>query len=868
MNSPGFRSLCALWWFFAISLSFLKAQPPPQSYAEVELTEIFKTLEQRYSVTFNFDPEAVKGYTYSGTLGGELLDESLSTLLAHTPFAFERGGKTVLIFLEEQKSYSLCGTLLDSQSNEPLAFANVVLEGRNRGVQSDLEGAFELQVKAHKDQRITFRYLGYSPLTVSVQAWKDSGCKTFSLKPEDLALDPILIQDYLLPGITEGKAYGAFDINFLRLSQNYSGQEHDVLKTVQILPGVTSADETASNLSIRGSTPDQNLILWEGATLYDPGHIFGMISSISPFVVDKIKIYKGVFAPHYDNRVGGIVDISLSDEIASKTRAGFGATLTEAHAFADVPVIKDKLSFLISGRKTLSDLLGSPTLTSYSQRVFQATRVENGQEEAEEEGVEIAQNLDYFDLNAKVLFKPNDKLLFKGAYFKSSNDFFYSYRLPEFSFQTEDQVAYSMESLSAEVSLSWNPLHQSTLSWVQSDYQNSYGFTLFDPEDSIFNFRFDFSNSIRDQKLSLSHSWIANSRITLTAGYVFDYKSVTFGLEENSALEEGFSDINETEGDYHDLYGTLTYKSKKLQLDVGLKSTYFEQAEAWLYSPRASLQLSLSPHIKGKLSIGQLYQFISQLREIGEDELIGIANIWVLSEADDERLQARKISVGGLYKRDGWLLDLDAYYHSTKGLASFSTPLGRGIDIEANGKSQTWGVDLLFKKQWKKWRLGLNYTWNQNDYLFTEISPFSFPAPNDIRHNLGLTQSFMLGDWELATTYQFRSGLPYSIPNGINQFTDEEGEDFYELSYGVLNNKRLPTYQRLDLGIIYRKNFLSTPLKVEASLSVLNLFNRENVFTRETLIALDEETDQPEPFVLEKSLLGITPLLMLRLYGE
>ena len=868
MNSAGFRSLCALGWFFAISSSFLQAQHPPQSYSQVELTEIFNIVEQRFSVTVNFDSEAVKGYTYSGTLAWELLEATLSTLLEFSPFTFERRENTVLIFMEEQKPYKICGTLLDSRSNEPLAFANVVMDGLNRGVQSDLKGAFEFQIKAHKGQRITFRYLGYSPLTVSIQTWKGSGCKTFSLIPEDLALDPILIQDYLLPGITEGKAYGGFDINFLRLSQNYSGQEHDVLKTIQILPGVTSADETSSNLSIRGSTPDQNLILWEGATLYDPGHIFGMISSISPFVVDKVKIYKGVFAPHYDNRVGGIVDISLSDEISPRTRAGIGATLTEAHAFVDVPLIKDKLSFLLSGRKTLSALLGSPTLTSYSQRVFQATRIEDGQEEAEEEGVEIAQDLDYFDLNGKVLFKPTDKLLLKGAYFKSSNDFFYSYRLPEFSFQTEDLLVYSMETLSAEASFSWNPLHRTTLSWVRADYQNSYGFTLFEPEDSIFNLRFNFSNSILDQKLSLSHTWTLNPRISLTAGYVVDHKSVTFGLEESSALEEGFSELNETDGDYQDLYTSLSYKREKLQIDAGLKGTYFEQADAWLYSPRASLRMSLTPNVKGKVSIGQLYQFISQLRELGEDELIGTANIWVLTDGEDAVLRARKVSVGGVYRKDGWLMDVDAYYHSTRGLASFSTPLGRGIDIETNGKSQTWGVDFLCKKQWDTWRLGLNYTWNQNDYTFTEISPNPFPAPNDIRHNLGITQSLTLGEWELATTYQFRSGLPYSVPNGVNPFTDEEGEIFYRLSYGELNNQRLPAYHRLDLGIIYRKDFPSTPLKLEASLSALNLLGRENVFTRETLIGQDEETDQPEPFILEKSLLGFTPLLMVRLYWE
>ncbi|MEM6631741.1 MAG: FecR domain-containing protein [Bacteroidota bacterium] len=868
MNSFGFKKGLTLHVLCLLFIGFLSAQPPKNAFSGTPLSEIFQLVERHFGVSLNYDVEAVNEYSFSGTLPFDQLEGTLDVLLAATHFTYQIAENSILIYPGKKQFYRVCGTLIDQATQEPLAFASVVLGGTKRGVNTDETGKFDFQVEAYVHQFIHFRYLGYATIEIPVQSLEATGCSTYSLRTEDTYVDPIVIEDYLLPGIKEGSAYGSLNVDFLRLSQNYTGQEHDVLKTVQILPGITSVDETSANLSIRGSTPDQNLILWEGATLYDPGHIFGMISSISPFVVDKVKIYKGVFDPQYDNRVGGIVDISLSDKISSRTRAGLGATLTEAHTFVDIPLIKDKLSILLSGRHTLSNIFDSPTLGSYSQRVFQATKVEDGQEEEDEEEVRIEQRLNYFDLNGKLLFRPIDKLLLKAAYFHSKNDFFYDFQATEASFQTQDQVEYMMETLSLEGQFSWNEQHQSTFSWVYSDYKNIYGFSLAELQDSTFEILSNTTNAIRDQRYTLNHTWTVNSALKLAVGYIQDRKTVVFEFEERSVFEEDISRIDEVEGDFHDLYGSLTYKQKNIQLDAGVKATYFEQGEAWVYSPRASLQLSLSPCLKAKLSTGQLYQFISQLQDISSDELIGIANIWLLTDGEDDLLRARKFSLGALFNKAGWLLDVDAYIHSTRGLASISTKIGTGIEIDGDGQSETRGVDVLVKKQWDRYQFGLNYTWNINEYTFPEILPEAFPASNDIRHNLGITQSYALPNWEFSATYQYRSGLPYSIPNDVSPFVNDEGETYYELSFNQLNSGRLFPYHRLDLGVVYRKALKLKPWKFEASFSLINLFDRENVFSRETLLRENEETQEPEPFILEKSLLGLTPLVMVRVYWE
>ena len=230
---------------------------------------------------------------------------------------------------------------------------------------------FEFSFLAYKNQKITISYLGYISTTFMAQEFDVTKCKNILLRIDKYLFgSEIVVTDYILDGITEGEGYGAVNMSYDRLSNDHTNIEQDILKTAQLIPGITSIDESASNLQIRGGTADQNLILWEQATLYGPGHLFGMVSTINPFIVDQVKIYKGIFEPNYDNRVGGIVDMSLSDSVAAGFHGGVGTTFTEAHAFMEIPIVDKKLSLLAAGRKTINGIYNSPTLVNYSTKIF------------------------------------------------------------------------------------------------------------------------------------------------------------------------------------------------------------------------------------------------------------------------------------------------------------------------------------------------------------------------------------------------------------------------------------------------------------------------------------------------------------------
>ena len=375
-----FRNYCSSKIILIVPLllffnTTLNAQKETFSFQQESISIILKKIEQQTKLVFNYDPALLKDHQFSGQLSAEKVEQSLEKLLYQTPYTFEKDQSTVLIFLPEPITYTLCGTIKDQQNNTTLPFVNIYLQGRNRGTQSDEDGNYEWTFTAYKNQKVQFSYVGYEPSTQMVQELDKTDCVAIYLDIDaHLFGGEIIVTDYILDGITEGTSYSSVILDYDLLQSQQSIVEHDVLKNVQLLPGISSVDESATNLRIRGSTPDQNLVIWEGATLYDPGHVFGSISAINPFVVEEVQVFKGVFDPQYDNRVGGIVDLSLNDSIANRFEGGIGTTFSEAHAYLEVPIIPDKLSYLLAGRKTINGIIESPTLTSFTSKIFQNSK--------------------------------------------------------------------------------------------------------------------------------------------------------------------------------------------------------------------------------------------------------------------------------------------------------------------------------------------------------------------------------------------------------------------------------------------------------------------------------------------------------------
>jgi len=865
-----------MWWhillsFLVISIPQLViSQTSVLQFENAPLVEVIKQIERNSDLTFNYDQTLLEPHQFSGELiigASDYLDK----LLAATPLSFEIVNKNVLVFLAEEQEYFICGYLMDAKSNYPLGFANIFTTDGLQGTQSALDGRFECKVSARKNELITLSYLGYQKKQVPIQTFMGDNCPTFLLKMDPLVFSTeIVVKDYLLDGIEEGDHYNAVDISFQQIANNYVNIEQDLLKTIQYLPGISSSDESATNIQIRGGSADQNLILWEGVSLYEPGHFFGMISAINPFVVENVKVYKGVFDPSYDDRVGGVVDISLNDSISTEFKAGLGTTLTEAHAFIDLPIQPQKLSLLLSGRRSLTPWFGTPTMESYTNKVFQGTKVVETEDELSPE-----QALKFYDWNGKLNWQLARNARLKLSYFKSQNDFNFTTLLFDEDWLTTDDVIFGTEAISSSLDLSLSNNWSGKVFGMYSHYRNDYSYLIEEEEtDSIGDqiFLNNVFNQIRDFSAGFSNRWTRNPNLAFQWGYTYNQKTVDFNIDYRSVFEGQHQDINNQIGIFHNLYSSLQYQNRKWQLDIGLRGTYYKEAQKLALSPRLNAQLALSEKLKLKFSVGLLQQYITQLREFGENELEINSPVWVISRTETNNSQeAKKLAIGALYQGKGWLLDFEAYHHFTRGLSTYSSAFRRQDNIEefASGDSRASGVDLLVTKHWNNYKLWFNYSFSDATYFFPDIEADPFAATNNQPHKLSIMNSFTRGQWTLSLNYQYRSGLPFSAPQDIEAYYDDEEEEFYyELLYPALNSDKLPDYQRLDLSLSRKFSLPNNGGKGEVALSFLNISDHENLSQRDHYIFLDEELEDPDPQlgVFDRFLLGQSMQCILRFY--
>ncbi len=862
------QKLVCFFFLILTQTNALSAQTKELSFTNIPLNEAIQTIEKQSDYIFNYDPDLLSASSFSGKLDLSNLQKCFTQLLYDSPLEFELDANTVIIYQADPSNFYICGTVQDAQSKTPLLFASVFANEINLGIQTDENGYFETSVTAYKNQRISFSYIGYQTRSIQLQEWKIGECQTINLQvDEDLWNKEIIITDYLMDGISEGEEYSGYQLNYQQLAKYHSTVEHDILKTAQLLPGITSLNESAASLQIRGGTSDQNLILWEGATIYQSGHLFGMISAINPFSVHEINIFKGVYDPKYDNRVGGIIDVSLSDSIQTTVHGSAGMSLTEGHLNLETPIIANKLAVLFSGRHSINVLFDSPALQRYENRVFQFSKIDDFSEDAEEGLVNTEQSLNFYDWNAKILYRPTDRLFLKAGIYQNRQSFQYDLSFPDDPAQTSDQIVVNSEAVHSNLDWAISKKWTSSLSFIRSKYVNEFAFI--EEENNQRLKKCTQFNDIVDQSLTFSHTYTYSPVLTFNAGYDYNSKQVNY----NFINELGFGiideDINFESGRFHNLFVSSKFRKAKYNLDVGSRLTFYQEKKRWVFSPRFSFQYAFNKKWKLKTEGGIFHQFVSQLRDFGSPDIVADNPLWILNTDETELSQkSSKFATGLIYQNKGFLIDIEGYYNRVDGLSSLS-PFFDLLEESAftRGQSTAIGLDILVKKRWTDFNTWVNYSLGKITYFFPAIVETPFLAPNDIRHNLSLVSSYTFKELQLSLTNSFHSGLPFTSPVELFDFYDEEDETtIYSIIFSDPNNDRLKPYFRTDFTLNYRPNFKrAKKIKTEVALSILNIFNRKNIFARKYSLDL-EASDPPNIGYVESALLQTTPLVLVRVH--
>lgn len=678
-------------------------------------------------------------------------------------------------------------------------------------------------------------------------------------------LDEVLIEEYITSGISKENEDASISLAPKNLGILPGLTEPDVLQSIQLLPGVQSPTETASGLFVRGGTPDQNLILWDGIKMYQTGHFFGTISAFNPYITDEIRLYKSGTKARYESRVSGVIDISSFSDIPEKLEGGFGSNMTHADVYLKMPV-GDKAAVLVSARRSITDIFESETFRNLSNRVFQETKISEGNKTFEDDEVTTINDLFYFaDFTIKATVKANDNNSFELSSLYTRNKLDYGFLIEDFEEASRDALDIINQGLSFE----WNHNYSDRTSQTFSAYYSNFDFNYMG-SNSIsgeLNDQLDKKNIINDMGFMYDLNWKLNEQSVLGAGYQLSSNEVEYDLNfiDNEAPEDNYIRANTEINNAHAFY--IDYQNKldsKWFANAGLRANYFSVVNKIFLEPRLQLSLNVSPDFKFKISGELLHQAVSQVVEFNTQNF-GLENqIWILSDDNEiPVLRSSQLNTGFIYDKKGWNIDLDLYYKRLNGLTSLTLGFD-GVDtFFATGKSDVFGMDFLLKKKIKDYRTWLSYSLINNDFSFSAIdNGEKFPGNTDITHNFFWSHSYECKNFNLSLGWNVRTGIPYTEAVGIEDFGNGE-----EIVFGATNGARLPNYHRLDASATYKFNFAhESDWKGKVGFSLLNIYDRANVLSR--TFEIKQATTIGENSTLRevnKNSLGLTPNVVLRI---
>ncbi|WP_046755303.1 carboxypeptidase-like regulatory domain-containing protein [Kordia jejudonensis] len=839
------------------------------SFTNEPLQNVLTTIEKAYDIKFSYRAELVKDKRITLTLKDANLTTVFQQLQSQVKIVFEKVDDRYYIIRNQTQEgkVRICGVLVDAESQIPIIDASVVNKTQAKGTVSDANGYFELYLSFPSDT-IEIRYLGYKTKQILAQELQTKPCTNLFLVAEKFSLKEVLISNYLTSGINK-RSNGALTISPEKLGILPGLTEPDVLQSIQLLPGVQSPNETASGLFIRGGTPDQNLILWDGIKMYHSGHFFGLISAFNPYVIEEVSVYKSGTETRYGDRISGVIDIQTDTKVPEKLSGGFGFNMTHADAYLKVP-IGEKFGVTVSARRAFTDVLETFTYDNFSERVFQNTKITKGTEIAENIFSETTNRFFFTDYTIKLIGKLSDKDEIMVSNLMTKNELDFGSKVEFFEETSRDQLSIQNSGISGFWKRQWNDKFSHDLKIYHSKFDFEY----------LGRFQGDIvqlveedrkQNTIRDVGFSYDTFWKINEKNEIQSGFQFSSNDVSFSFSGFSADDEGISRYLSAEESINNSYALYTsYKyndQKNLIINAGLRGNYFSTTRTLFLEPRLHIEKKLSKRFSTTLSAEVKHQAVSQIIEFNTANL-GLENqVWAIANGDEfPILKSQQISAGFLFNKKGWRVNVDGYYKNISGLTSLNRSFGSTSVIETftEGRSKITGVDVLVEKKIDNYQTWMGYSYTNNQFEFSQInSGVRFPGNYDITHYFRWAHSYTIDNFKFSLGWNYRTGTPYTP---VTSETQANGDLFVFI--GETNTVRIPDYHRLDFSGTYTFNFdKNSNWKGKIGFSLLNIYNRKNLLERYYEIRPFLNDDNEVQFRLQtvdNISLGLTPNLVFR----
>ena len=764
-----------------------------------------------------------------------------------------------------QEKHTISGTVYDNKGNETLIGATIYFPDLSVGTTTNEYGFYSITI-SKGTHNISVSYLGFSDESKIIEL-NNKTSFDFYLSERSQALDEVVIQTDI-----EKINIKSTQMSVNKLTSKTIKQipvvlgESDIIKSIILLPGVTSAGEGASGFNVRGGAADQNLILLDEAIVFNSSHVFGFFSVFNPDVIKDVKLFKGGIPSKYGGRLSSVLDIYQKEGNNKDFKLTGGIGLISSRILAEGPLKKEKSSFLIGGRSSYAHLF-LPLIDNDNKAYF-------------------------YDLNTKVNFRLNKKNnIFLSAYFGKdvfgiNNSFINKYG-------------------NAVTNIRWNHLYSdklfSNLSLIYSDY--FYGLILdfvgFEWDSGItnINFKYDFNHYLKDN-LKLNYG-INNIYTKFNAGEIFpnrdDSGIIPFKLTEKFANEfalyfetdhnisekfslkyglrfSNFTRLGQDELNIYENDNPLIYNQQLQKYEPATAAGIISYKRSDIlksfnnFEPRLSLSYLLNSESSIKASFNKMAQYLHLLSNTSSPTPL---DIWVPSGPFIKPQLLDQYAVGYFRRiKDGdFSLETEFFYKDVKNRIDYinGANLVANNEIETvilNGKSRAYGLEFLFRKNEGKLKGWLAYTLSKSEQL-TSGRNISEPGinngewyntPYDKTHDLSVNAGYELSSkWKFNTNFLLQTGQPTNYPVGQYEF---QGLNVPIYNDNQRNANRLPTYHRLDLSATLTpvKNN-NRDLQAEWVFGIYNIYNRKNAAS----IAFSRNTETSANEAIKTSIFGIVP---------
>jgi hypothetical protein len=728
-----------------------------------------------------------------------------------------------------QKKYTISGFIRDSLNRETLIGATVQAQATGKGVSSNQYGFYSLTLPAGK-QSLLVSFVGYIPTQYEIDLDKDLNIDLSLLSRSSLAQE-IIITSKKRDANVKNAQMGQIDLNMNRMkSLPVIFGEIDPLKTLQLFPGVTNAGEGNSGLYVRGGGPDQNLILLDDAIVYNTGHLFGFFSIFNGDAIKNTTLIKGGMPAQYGGRLSSVLDISMKDGNLKKFQAEGGIGSISSRLSLQGPVIKDKASFILSGRRTYIDALVKPFIKKGSQ--FDGS------------------GYFFYDLNAKFNYKISNKdRLYISGYF--GRDVF-NFVNNEREFNTN--IPWGNSTVTAR----WNHVFNKKLFVNTTVVYNDYDFALNALNN---NFKFSLKSGIRDVNLKSDFDHYLTPEHKLRYGFQYTFHrlspSVISGAQDSVVFEPNNAQLKYARESA--LYLQDDWEiNEKLKFSYGLRWSGFQQVGPYsnyltdingtrldstvygsgdnvkFYSgiePRATVRYSLSESSSFKASASRNRQYLHLVSNSGTTLP---TDVWVPSTLKVKPQLSWQYAMGYFrnFNDNAWETSIEVYYKTMQNQIEYRegfTPSIKDPEDEfVFGKGWSYGAEIFINKTKGKFTGWIGYTLAWSNRKFPDLNNGNtYPAKFDRRHDLSLVGTYELNDkWKFSTVFVYATGNATSLPE---KFYLVEG--VLTQQFSRINQYRLSPYHRMDISAIY------TPVPKKErkwqgswAFSIYNLYSRQNPY--------------------------------------